>query len=236
MSRRKDKNLAREIHTALGYAAIPILERSVEPTAILFRQIVTPTHEILRFFEMTKELGLKPLVLEYSGDKFVGAGNPYKRALGKLPVYQHTGSDGRDMVRYQTIIDFNAFTGKPLADVCCISGMTLKEFHHYLFKMITGLNPKEISYDATEWFQTHGGIAAQYYEPFMMLLIRDCILFENFDMSPHEAPLVTGVVIPAFSAVAERYKMKPLITHLVPQEEESRPYWDMYPKGAAEYL
>lgn len=236
LRRREDETLKRRIHTRLGSAAIPILERAAQPTALLFRQLGTPTHEVLRFLETSHRLSLTPLILEYSGDKFVGARNPYKRTLGKLPIFQHRGSDGRDMVRYITVIDFNSFVGKRIADVCCISGMTLSEFHHWLLKVMTGREPREFCYDASEWFSDTGGVASLYYEPFFTLAIRDCIIFENFEETEHLKSFMQDIVMPAFASVTSQFGLRPLITRVVPKDEEQRLYWNAYPKEMASVL
>lgn len=235
-ARRRDDELKNRIRKDLGYESEPLLDRLSVPTAILFRQVATPSHEVLHFIDFATEYSLRPLIIEYTGDKFVGAGNTHKRALGKMPIFQYTGSDGRDMVRYKTVIDFNSFVGKPLADVCCISGRTLVEFHHELLKYITGIEVDSLAYDASSWFAAKGGMASEYYLPFMTILLRDAILFENFHPTVQEEPLIQGIVVPAFSKVSEKYGLRPLITRLVPQHEELRPYWDMYPKRTVDFL
>ncbi len=236
MQRRRNHALEQRIRAQDDPVAAPLIARLAKPTALLFRQIATPTHEILYFLETAKRLSLQPLILEYSGDKFVGAANPYKRALGKLSIFQHTGSDGRDMAKYRTVIDFNAFTGKTLADVCCISGMSLMEFHHDLFKRVTGFEAGDVCFEGTDCFKAWGGSAIKYYGPLMTLFIRDCILFENYHPTPHERQLVHTIVRPAFADAANRFDFRPLVTRLIPLDQEMRNYWDMFPKAVDQYL
>ncbi len=214
----------------------PILLECREPSAILFRQIATPTHEVLRFLEVTERLALRPLILEYTADKFVNSGNSYKKALGKLPIHQSTGSDGRDIVRYMTIFDFNKYAGKRLSDIKSKWGVSLQEFHHEMFKCATGLEPSEICLDATEWFKEEGGSAAKYYDAFMTLFVRDAVLFENFHGTSSERPFVEVVVVPAWKRVQEQFGLSPLIARLIPKHEELRPYWDTYPKTITKCL
>src|SRR3989344_5691571 len=81
-----------------------------------------------------KEVALKNFV-----HKFVSAENRSKRALCKMPIYQNTGLDGRDMVEYETVCDFNISTGKKFKEVVCLNGEQLIPFHHRLFRIGTGL-------------------------------------------------------------------------------------------------
>jgi hypothetical protein len=228
--RQRDSKLRQSTHAVLRPHASPILKECAEPSAVLFRQIATPTHEILRFLAVTERLALRPLILEYTADKFVNSGNSYKKALGKLPIHQSTGSDGRDIVRYVTIFDFNKYAGKRLSDIKSKWGASLQDFHHDMLKCATGLDPAEVCVDATPWFKEAGGNAARYYDAFMTLFVRDAILFENFHATATERPFVERVVTPAFKKVSDAYGYTPLIARLIPKHEELRPYWDAYPK------
>jgi hypothetical protein len=236
MRRREDTALTRETHAVLGAAAESLLARMELPTALLYRQIGTPTHEALLFLETAERLNLQPLIVEYLDDKFVGAGNPYKRALGKLPIFQHRGSDGRDMVRYVTRIDFNSFVGKKLSEACCISGMTLVDFHHDILQKVTDEDPGALCFDATNWFVAQGSTAVHYYDALMTLLVRDCIMFENYETSRHLSPFMHNVVIPSFERTETRFGLRPLIVRLLPPDEEDRPFWNSYPKFVADFV
>lgn len=236
MRRRKDVNLKKRVVEHLDASAQTVLEKFNAPRAVLFRQVATPTHEILRFLRMAKHMKLAPLILEYYGDKFVSAGNSYKRSLGKMPIYQHTGTDGRDNVRYRTILDFNAYTGKALEKVRCKNGESLIDFHHKILSKLARFNTETQCVDATSWFRGIGGHAEEYYEQFLMLFIRDGILFENYHSTGVERPLVQKTVLPAFRAVSDLYGMRPLIVHLVPPQKELRPFWDSYPKKLERFL
>lgn len=235
--RRKDAALVKKVHADFHPSIQPILAHFKEgPRALLFRQIATPAHEILRFIRMAKHVKLEPLILEYYEDKFVGAGNSYKRALGKLPVYQHVGADGRDNVRYVTIVDFNAYVGKSLSEVMCKTGEPLIQFHHQLFKKILSFDEDRECVDATTWFKALGGRAASYYDDFLSLFICDAILFEYFEPTPEEHAFSEQVMIPAFKRVTEKYGVHPLIVRLVPRNKESRRYWTAYPAKTMIYL
>lgn len=236
MRRRKDTKLKRQVWEYLDGPAMQLSPAFESPRAVLFRQVATPTQEVLRFIRIAKHMKLSPLILEYYGDKFVSAGNPYKRSLGKMPIYQYTGIDGRDNVRYRTILDFNAYTGKKLSDVRCKNGEPLIDFHHALLSKLSRFEPKTQCVDATAWFQGIGGHAHEYYEQFLMLFIRDAILFEYINPAASEKTFADEVIIPAFNRVEARYGLQPLIVRLVPKNKEARTFWDSYPKKIEKLL
>lgn len=234
--RRKDAELKRAVRKEFMGKSLDIFRRFSQPRAVFFRQVATPNHETLRFLEFAKELKLKPLILEYHDDKFVSSENRSKRSLGKLPIYQYTGKDGRDMVVYQTVCDFNAHAGKKLRDVTCHSGESLISLHHKMFKHLTRVNPKTYSFDASAWFHQAGNNAQTYYLKLLMLFIRDGILFENFMPHRSEIAFTKSVVIPAFHEVHRRFGIRPLIVQLIPDDQETRQFWDSYPKTAVDRL
>jgi len=236
IDRKKDRELKSRIREKMNPVAHTMLSKFTSPRAIMFRQVATATHEILRFLRIAKYMNLNPIILEYYGDKFVSAGNPYKRALGKMPIYQYTGIDGRDNVKYHNIVDFNAYTGKPISVVKCKSGESLIEFHHKLLGKMTRLNVEAHCADATPWFQALGGIAGKYYEEFLTLFIRDAILFEYFEQTKSEQEFVRETMIPAFQNVTNVFGLQPLIVRLVPKNKEGRKLWDSYPKKVEGYL
>ena len=156
--------------------------------------------------------------------------------VGKMPIYQQTGTDGRDIVKYHTILDFNTYTGKPLSTVRCKTGESLIDFHHGLVTKIARLNTETQCVDATEWFEGAGGHAQNYYEQFLTLFIRDSILFEYFEPGKAEETFALEVMLPAFRHVTERYGVRPLIARLVPKSKEARKFWDCYPKKIEKFL
>src|SRR3989344_3729058 len=141
MRRRKDRQLKRKVVASLNPQGQALLAHLEQPSAVLFRQVASPTQETLRFLTIAKHMGLQAIILEYYGDKFVSAGNPFKRALGKMPIYEQTASDGRDIVHFRTMVDFNSYVGKPLSSVRCKDGTSLVEFHHTLIKKVVKFDP-----------------------------------------------------------------------------------------------
>jgi len=234
--RREDSNLKKLVRQHIDLSAQAVLKKFGQPRAVFFRQVATPTHEMIHFLKLAKQMKLSPLILEYQEDKFVSAENRSKRALGKMPIYQYTGSDGRDMVRYERICDFNTSTGKKLKEVHCLNGEKLVSLHHRLFRTITGFNPKTYCTDASEWFSSSGKSAGKYYEQFLMLFIRDGILFENFMPLRSEGAFTKEVVVPAFEKIKSKYGHEPLIVRLLPESGELRQFWDAYPRKTKKYI
>lgn len=234
--RRRNLTLKKALHEKIEAYGDFVLSRLKKPRAVLFRQVATPTHETLRFLRFAKQMQLEPLILEYYGDKFVSARNQYKRSLGKMPIYQHVGSDGAVQVRYHTILDFPAVEGKPFYSVRCLDGEPLIAFHHRLLKNVTRLDPAKICLDATPWFGRIGLHAEHYYEHVFSLFIRDAILFENYFLTPGEKPFVENVIIPAFNAVARTYGEQPLIVRLLPSKKELQMFWDSYPRKVEHFI
>ena len=236
MRRRKDLRLKRSVITNLTSGGREFRTRLERPSAILFRQIASPTQEVLRFLKIASHTGMQAIILEYHGDKFVSAGNPFKRALGKMPIYQQTASDGRDIVHYRTIVDFNSYVGKPLSTVRCTNGQSLVEFHHKLMKEIAGFDTNKYCIDATTWFHGNGGSANGYYEQFLSLFIRDAILFEYIEPTISEQTFARDVFIPAFRRVEAVFGLRPLIAELIPKNKSGRIFWDSYPKEIQKLL
>ena len=234
--RRKDAALKKAVRESLGSSAESFLKKFKQPRAVLFRQVATPTHETIRFLKIAKRMKLKPLILEYHNDKFVSAENHFKRSLGKMPIYQYTGSDGREMVEYEMVCDFNTSTGKKFTDVVCLNGESFIHFHHRLFRTLTGLNPKTYAIDGSEWFESAGKRAELYYEQLLSFFIRDGILFENFLPFRSEGAFTKEIISPAFKNLESKYGVRPIIVRLDPEKEEMRQFWDSYPKKIKKYL
>lgn len=235
--RRKDPALKKAVRKNLGPAAETLLKKFNQPRAVLFRQVGTPTHETLRFLRMAKQMGLKPLILEYHGDKFVSAGNRYKRSLGKMPIYQYTGSDGIDSVKYHTILDFPAVEGRPLSGIRSLDGGSLIDFHHHLLSKIARINVDRHTIDLTSWLCTiKKKQALSYYEQVLNLFLRDGILFESFVPFRSEARFTHEVIVPSINQIKEHYGIPPLIVRLLPEKEETRLFWDSFPRKSGKFL
>jgi hypothetical protein len=81
--RRADTGLLQQVHSHLQ-DAIPEAFFS-GPKAVLFRNIISPNTEFIRFLSQAEKLGYPPLGMEHTRDKF-STRNRDKMALAKLPL------------------------------------------------------------------------------------------------------------------------------------------------------
>lgn len=233
--RRSNQRLSERVRREI-YFTKALEECLKEPRLVFFRQIATPLNETVKFLDLSKKLGLKPLIFEYHKDKFVGSSNLYKRGLGKMPIFKFTAKSGEDVLEYKTIVDFNKFTGIPLSDVRTLCNESLLEAHHKFCNQFFGINISEITIDLSDWFTFYKAEASEYYTPLMTLFLRDAILCENFVTTPAEEDFFTRVARPAFKQVCEQYGLDPLVLRLIDKESEQRIFWDCYPTQIAELL
>lgn len=236
MRRRGDLSLRAQHRAFLLQLPRALRKKLSVPRAVLFRQVGTPTHETLEFLRIAESLKLKPLILEFHDDKFVGANNSYKRALGKLMVYCGKNRRGEEILRSHTVLDFVKYDGHPLKDVELFSGKRLVDVHHHLLRKVTGLNPSTHCLDGSEWFADAARHDQHYYERVFGLFLSDAILFENFHTSQHERELVKRVILPSFKKTFDEFGVTPLIVRLLPRDSERASYWDSYPKAVEKYV
>lgn len=200
-------------------------------TAVMFRQIATPNYEFRRFVSIIDSLeGFDPLVFEYFKDKFTD-NNEYKYYLGMMPFFCGRGKKGGEKICLLNIIDFNSSRGKKISEIKTIWGETLIEFHHTLINHLYRDKMVNLTlFDASEWFSRNGGKAANYYQNFLALFLKDAILFENFMLDVKELSFTRDIFLPAFISVFNKYREKPLIVALAPTEVESDTFWMCHPE------
>lgn len=216
----------------------PEIQRLIDkPHVVFFRQVATPLNETLRVIDLASELNLDLCILEYHHDKFVGSHNPYKHGLGKLPIHRFVDKNGNDSFYNHTIVDFNANTGKSLADVTTITGESLIDFHHDFFTHQSGVDISTISVDASNWFKQFSYNAREYYEAFLSIFVKHGVLAEVFLWGEGDEEHFTNrVVRPAFISITKDTGLKPLILNSQPTYEQDRLYWDCYPNSTNEFL
>lgn len=221
--RWSDDNTARKIEMFLG-GDIPEFLKS-EPHIILFRHIATPDAETSRLLELSREAGLPPLILEYTGDKFVAFNADKYRLL--YPSFR-TGifSQGKERFYKLKIADLHSAQGKPLNGIRTRWGVNVVDFHHeILFRMYPELRGKV--FDITEWLARNGGLARLYYKKFIALLIRHCVLAEDYMDTGNEEKFMEEKFMPALGQVQRDIGLKPLVVKLAPADaaELVAPWW-----------
>ncbi len=206
------------------------------PRAVLFRQIATPNHEMLRFLDITNPFHpVKPLFWEYYSDKFTNH-NEFKHSLGKMRFFNGKGKKGGVKIDRVNVIDFNEYNGKKMSEIRTLWGQDFIAFHHDLFKKADTNFGEKIFYDASNWFSTHGKTASSYYVPFLSLFIKHGVLFENFLTNEKEGAFTKDIFLPAFLEVYAKTGLKPLIVALEPISSEEDEFWICYPQGSKKYL
>lgn len=203
---------------------------------VMFRQVVTPLHEILHFSNLAKNLNLKPVIIEFHADKFVSTGNFYKKSLGKLPIHVKSTRNNHDVYEYTTIVDFNSNVGKPFKDIKTVKGESLIDFHHELFTYITNVEVANISLECSDWFDHYKSNAAEYYEPFLTCFTQKNVLAEVFLWGKQHGEFTKKIVTPAFNRVKQKTGYAPLILNYQPIGEQDRIYWDCYPNQTNDFL
>ncbi len=196
-----------------------------ELRAIISRCIATPNFEMKYFLEMSKMVGLDPLILEYPG-KFVNM-NSEKYLLGKM--YFVTKRDGHRFIsEKKNIIDFNATEGKMFKDIQTYTGESVVDLHHRLFKSVFPDSYSHI-HDFAEWFDITKNSNNEYYFAFFTLFVVHGILFENyFSQDPDEYEFFCTKVLPSFKKVEEYFGVRPLIIPLLPLRSELANEWLWY--------
>lgn len=233
--RQNDKELSEVLQKLLPIGAPSPMKNS--PKAVMFRQLVTPNYEIRRFLDLIDMVEeLDPMFLEYAEDKFTD-NNEWKYSLGKMSFYFGQGKKGGEKIQRTRVIDFNSYRGKKLSEVKTLWGQSLIDFHHEFFLEAYGEILSEDSFfDGSDWFSRSGGQAIDYYKNFLMLFIRDGILFENFLLDTKEVDFTRNVFLPAFIEATLESGVKPLIVALEPTDIESAEFWMCHPASTVSFV
>ncbi len=231
--RRQDPELERKVLELLG-GEIPVPLRN-GPRAIIFRHVLTPNYEMRRFVSLVNGFGkLKPLFWEYYSDKYT-PNNELKRTIGRLFFYHGKGKKGGSRIDSLNVLDFNTANGQLISDLKTVWGQNFVEFHHEFFKDCFRELPGT-TYDASGWFKNNGQVSKTYYEAFMLLMIKDGILFENMMLDESEIDFAKNVFLPSFISVYQKLGLKPLIVALEPTDIEGDHFWMCYPGADRGYI
>jgi len=195
-----------------------------EPRAVLWRNIMTPDHELLHFLELADEIGFKPLGIEYIEDRFCTR-NADKMTLAKMAVFNKRDCLGEPVMRYRKIIDIKHYDNARFSGIRTLDGSGLVDFHHGLVrkKIGTRLEIRDWSAKLTHY----GASARDYYRKMLAHFICHGVLFESFVTDETEAAFERDVVLPAIEHVRKQFGLAPLIVPVVPDVEDR--YWWCYP-------
>lgn len=223
--RWNDKELRKKIDDFLKNDIPDIFK--ISPRAVLARQVASPNFEAIRFLDLSRELNLKSLYLEYLSDKFV-AGNIDKYYLCRLFFHRGNIRDKNHVATTLKMVDICDAEGKCMDTLKTIHDKNLVEFHHEL------INPLNLFFDAdifdiSKHYERNGLVAERYYTYFFSLYICYGVLVENYLLDDKQTAFTRDIVLPNFRKVSELFGLKPLVVHLGPSGEEENLYWRYYP-------
>lgn len=204
-----------------------------EPRAVLFRNIASPDIEFSHFTGQAEQIGLKPLCLEYTHDRFCTR-NADKICLAKLAIFNGRNKHGEAIVSYKKLIDLKAMDNRRFCEIDTLWGENLVTFHHELLR--THLPDMEVC-DVSEWPNFKERNAAEYYRYFLAHFVCHGVLFEDFVTNEEEEERFTHhVVMPAFAEVSRALGVSPLIVPVIDQENLGDMYWWCYPESVKEEI
>jgi len=201
------------------------------PRAVIFRNIITPDHELLHFLDLADEAGLRPLGLEFTRDNFCTR-NADKLCLGKMTFFEKRDSIGGVVMHHTKVIDLMKNDNKKFSEIETFAGEKLVDFHHRL--LAQGPAERIELCDMSEWLAENGGYAREYYKRVLAFFICHGVLFESFVTDASEEVFERDVTLPAIKEVESLFGMKPLTVQLLPDTEDK--YWWCYPKETESFI
>lgn len=225
ISRRwNDKKLRKEVEDFIGKDILEVFKG--EPRAMMLRYIATPNFEASHFFELAKEIGLKPLYGEFLEDKFYST-NHDKLHLAKMTFFHGIGKNGHINIRKKKLVDIEKNEGKMFCEIKTIQGGSLIEFHHDSFSMCYPDVEKFNAY----CLRKNDSDVIDFYEKIFAVCLCHGVLFENFiaKENHYEKKFTNKIVMPAYKKVVEKFNLKPLISPISKIENEDKDDWMWYP-------
>lgn len=227
--RQKDETLKAKVEDYFkGYPPLP--ELIAGPRAVMARAIFSPVLELLYFLDVQKHLPLKPILYEFTKDKFVGI-NIDKAALANMTFFADDALGHKTVTGSVRVVDFLANEGKSMREVRTIDGESLVDFHHRLLRGYVKDFDIEIG-RFSDWFKGSYAFDPKLrYERYLGLFVRNAILFENFTLQKNEDGFTRSVVMPAFERLISVFGVRPLVVPLRPRDAEDEQFWCCYPDG-----
>jgi len=231
MRRWEDKELRKKAEEFIGHTDLLPDYFFEKPHAISIEDLASPNLSTFNFRESAKKIGLDPLHFEFLEDIFVTR-NLDKSALGKMRFY-HTKDDNGDLVTsVERVIDMSGTEErKKFTDIKTLWGDSFVDFHHRIF---FDCFPNAKVFDGSKWYEENGKKAKNYYENIFAMCLCHGILFEAFFYDSYEEKFTNEIVIPSFKKIVEHFKVRPLITKLIPMQHVpitiNDKYWWCYPE------
>jgi hypothetical protein len=220
--RREDAGLERKVAEFLDGRKPPHFRD--EPRALHWPTLASPNIWMHEVHAAADQMGIMPLVFEYQRDKF-HPGNETKLHLARMRFFLGRDRHGSPRTRCLNAVDVNDVAGKAFERMHVRSGQRFIDFHHQLLR---GFFPHTEVRDMSDWIESFPTII-DFYDAYLSLCIRDCVLMESFRAEGSERGFTEHVVVPAFHRALERFGVKPLIVALEPVSGPLDLYWYSYP-------
>ena len=176
----------------------------------LVRHVASARLEDLELEKRCEMMGLRPIFLEYSEDKFLTT-NPSKIRLVRMIVFE---GYGRKCPRLQRVYlvnrkELDVLNNLPISQIKTYWEESLVKFHHQT-REIVGLKGEII--EISEWLKGIGP-AREYYKYLLAACVIRGILFESFESPgfPNLDVFKNQVVLPAWNWVKTNFGYAPLI-------------------------
>ncbi len=225
--RSKNKELEIKLHEYWDLHKIPDIDFLQKgPYAILSRSIASPSAEQKFFLEFAKKNNLTPIILEYDG-KLVTR-NLEKLYLCKMHFFSDRNNKEYPYPQKMHIVDTNVYQGKNMSQVLTYTNKSLMDFHHDLFSRYADASGCTI-FNFTEWFNKARIMGPDYYFFFLLIFMKNAVLFDNYTLSDsQESSFVESKILPSIQKIQDIFGLKPLIFPLVPIKIETDMRWLSY--------
>ena len=197
-----------------------------EPRVCLFRNVASPDNECIKFFEIAKQINLRPICGEYLDDKFVSR-NRDKLGLAKMYFFHGWNKNGKAITTHRMTINHDSSNGNIFKQIETLWGENFINFHHRIFS----LTPFKIELcDISSWLKRNGNSILELYPKYLALFICHGVLFEDFITNEEEEEeFFHSVVYPSFEKLINLFGLKPLIVSLLTSETPAiDKYWFCY--------
>lgn len=234
--RRKNADLVERVKRE--FARQPSFpELGDEPRAIMSPPVLTPNLETISFHDIGGFLPVRPLVCEFTKDKFVHL-NVQKRCLGHLTFLGRGPMDQKKSItESMRITDFNESQSLLISQARTYWHESLVDFHHRLAHDYFKEKGELDSCDFSDWYKASKEFEPEFpYLRFLGLFMTEAILFANFTTSETEKTFTQNVVVPAFRELTKRFGTQPLIVPLEPMETDDTAFWCYYPEEILEMI
>jgi hypothetical protein len=226
--RWNDKKLRKKVEDFLG-GDIPEFLRK-EPKAVIGRNIASPNLDFINFTELSNNIGMNCVCIEYLDDKFV-AKNKDKYHLCKTFIFNGLGKKGGYKLEMLDIVNFKKIEGKIFREIKTRSGYSLVDFHHELLEhFFEGFSEK--CYDLSDWFKKNGGRSEGFYIYYLGLFLVNGILFENYFLRKGGDEFFKKVLKPSLKKIKDIFGISPLIVPIESLDDSMDLRWYCYPSGA----